>query len=107
VTGVYIQCVHYLEPVQRSEDGCDVRRFRSFELDWVSEFVDWVGLDIAKWTMSNSGLESLGSLSFHHVSELVHVNNRDNVNLYNYLNRIYSRQGNIALMDSAINIQYK
>jgi len=29
---VYIQCVPFinLEPVQRSEDGCDMRRFRSF-----------------------------------------------------------------------------
>jgi len=27
VTGVYIQCV---DPVQRSEDGCAMRRFRSF-----------------------------------------------------------------------------
>jgi len=30
VEGVYIQCVLDVEPVQRSEDGCDKRRFRSF-----------------------------------------------------------------------------
>ena len=33
MTGVYIQCVQFtnLEPVQRSEDECDImRRFRSF-----------------------------------------------------------------------------
>jgi len=33
VIGVYIQCDDafiYLEPVQRYEDGCDMRRFRSF-----------------------------------------------------------------------------
>ena len=26
----YTQCVYYLEAVQRSEDGCDMRRFGSF-----------------------------------------------------------------------------
>ena len=28
--GVYINAFIYLEPVQRSEVGCDMRRFRSF-----------------------------------------------------------------------------
>jgi len=30
VRGVYIQCFVNIEPVQRSEDGCDMKRFRSF-----------------------------------------------------------------------------
>jgi len=49
VKGVYIQCVRDLEPVQRSEDRCDKRRFRSFNYSTYELYI-FVHSDLDFWS---------------------------------------------------------